>query len=279
MTFDQIDFIIIGAAKSATTSMQRALQSDPGVFMPDPELHFFSREFHRGEKWYLDQFAGTSERQIAGEKSNSYLDTREAPSLIKAAMPNVRLIAQLRNPVERAYSDYCMLYRRAEVGRDIENHLNPKHAETGRFLQGGLYCSQLEHYYDRFPAENISIYLFEDFKLDPMGQLRDVRNFIGPGENKVKLPPKVKDKTAPMLSPELRRKAQWLKPILTPLRKTSVFTSVRRMLVREVSYSPLTSDLRNRMIDFYLKDVEKLGRLMNRDLSHWLTETPSASNA
>src|SRR5882672_5350922 len=55
MQMNDIDFLIIGATKSATTWLQQCLQQDPSIYMPDPELHYFSREFHRGDKWYLDQ--------------------------------------------------------------------------------------------------------------------------------------------------------------------------------------------------------------------------------
>ena len=138
MKMSDIDFLIIGAAKSATTWLQRSLQADPAICMPDPELHFFSREFHRGNDWYFAQFPSHDVHQLVGEKSNSYLDCPQASPRIYSALPQAKLVAQLRNPVERAYSDYCMLYRRGEVGRDIELYLDPSNAVDSRFLAGGL---------------------------------------------------------------------------------------------------------------------------------------------
>jgi hypothetical protein len=247
--------------------------------MPDPEIHYFSREFHRGNEWYLNQFIGTHAGQVNGEKSNSYLDSPHCASLIRKSIPHARLIAQLRNPVERAYSDYCMLYRRAEVTRDIAEYLDPRRASKGRFLQGGLYHDQLMRFYDEFPSKQLAVFLFEDFKMDGKAQLANVKEFIGIAADNLALSGKVKDKTAPMLSPELRRKTKWLRPLVAPFRKTPAFAAARRLLVREVTYAPLSKDLRSRLIDYYASEAEKLGKLLQRDLTEWLqsnSERPQA---
>ena len=76
MLMEDIDFLIIGATKSATTWLQRSLQADPFVSMPDPELHYFSRAFSRGDDWYLSQFPASDLPLVVGEKSNSYLESR-----------------------------------------------------------------------------------------------------------------------------------------------------------------------------------------------------------
>jgi hypothetical protein len=280
MTFEEFHFLIIGAAKSATTSLQKALQVDDAVYMPDPELHYFSREYHRGPAWYLEQFAGARAGKIVGEKSNSYLDTPEAAARIHAALPLARLIAQLRNPIERAYSDYCMLYRRAEVGRDIDAHLDPRLAADGRFLRGGLYHDQLQRYFDLFHRDQILIVFFEDFRQDPHAQVGEIRRLIGLPSNFEFAPlnKKVKDKTSPTFSPEIQRKLSWIKPAVAPFRQFKAFKAVRNLLVREMSYSPLTPELRNRLIEFYAPDAEKLGKLLGRDMSKWLLDTPSTGS-
>lgn len=143
MEMGDIKFLIIGATKSATTWLQQSLQLDPQVYMPDPEIHYFSRYSDRGDQWYLDNIKPPSESLLIGEKSNSYLDTPAAAGRIHRSLPNVQLVAQLRNPVERAYSDYCMLHRRGDASADIERYLDPRQGAGGRFLEGGLYFQQL----------------------------------------------------------------------------------------------------------------------------------------
>ena len=179
MRLDDIDFLIIGATKSATTWLQKSLQTDPQVAMPDPELHYFSRESSRGDDWYLAQFPENAANRVAGEKSNSYLESADAAKLIAAKLPGVKLVAQLRNPVERAYSDYCMMYRRGEIGRDVARYLDPDRPQNTRLISAGLYYRQLRAFYDRFPSDHILVTLFDDMRSEPAKHLAAVRDFLG----------------------------------------------------------------------------------------------------
>lgn len=281
MKITDIDFLIIGATKSATTWLQRSLQADPKVYMPDPELHFFSREYGRGEDWYLAQFEGRESGQFTGEKSNSYLEDAKAAARISRSLPKAKLIVQLRNPVDRAYSDYCMLYRRGEVCRDIERYLDPARSQGMRFVEAGRYHNQLQIYYELFPAEQILVTFYEAINTEPESHLESVRSFLGlePGQSGRFLQPKVKDKTTPTLKPKLRRALSPLKPLVAPMRGNPAFEKVRGVLTSEISYKPIPAHLRNSLIDYYSDDVEKLGRLIGRDLSGWLLDTSASAAA
>lgn len=280
MQAEDIDFLIIGAAKSATTWLQRTLQADPAVSMPDPELHYFSRFHHRGHAWYFDQFPRTEGRKLTGEKSNSYLDTPVAAERVKALLPHASLIVQLRNPVERAYSDYCMLYRRGEVDGDIRAYLGARRDARNRFLVGGCYHEQLQRYREHFPESQMLVLLFEDMIADRDAQVKQVRSFLGLGANLglAAVTKKVKDRSEPMIGPRLRKVIKPLKPLLRPFRANPVFAAVRGMLAREISYPPLTPELRSQLIDFYSADVERLARLLKRDLSSWLEPDRTATS-
>ena len=271
MQFSDIDFIIIGAAKSATTWLQTQLQSDPAVYMPDPELHYFSREYSRGQDWYLSQFSEEGLGRTVGEKSNSYLYVPEAAARLHRDLPQVKLIAQLRNPVERAYSRYCMLFRRGEVGADIESYLDPSLGENIQFLVAGNYASHLQSYIDLFGCERLLILFFEGVLDDPETQMSRVRAHLG-------LPPhplapdwreKVKDKTVPVVPARLRKGLAWVKPIVRPLRGTPVFEAVRGSIARKTQYPQLTDELRQRLNEYYGPSIEALEQISGQSLSHW----------
>ncbi len=273
MKMNDVDFLIIGAAKSATTWLQKSLQLDSEICMPDPELHYFSREYSRGHDWYLAQFGQCRDHQLCGEKSNSYLDDPLAAARIRESLPGAKLIAQLRNPIERAYSDYCMLYRRGEIGRNIDDHLDPRVAAGNRFLTGGLYFRQLQAYIDLFPPDQLLILLYEDVRSKPALQLNRVRHFIGasgPAPSRP-LAMKVKDKSTPTVNPVLKRNLRIMKPVVAPFRETRYFKALHGWFAESPDYPPLTKELRLRMIDFYAPGTEKLGALINRDLSEWLS--------
>jgi hypothetical protein len=280
MFMHEIDFLIIGATKSATTWLQQSLQQHPSIYMPEPELHYFSREYERGQAWYLEQFMPVAGQTLIGEKSNSYMDTPEACGRIRRDLPQVRLIAQLRNPVERAYSDYCMLFRRGEVGPDIAQYLDPSHAKGGRLLNGGLYYDQLRAYMDSFPADRMLVLLYEDILTAPLKQLDAIARFfaLDSGLGMPPLAEKVKDRTAPVISPGLRHVLAPFKAAVRPFRQTAMFRGVRSLIASEPSYAVLSSDLRKRLIDFYMPQMEKLAPLVGRDLSVWLTNVNAEKN-
>ncbi len=271
MQFKDIDFLIIGAGKSATTWLQTQLQADPAVYMPDPELHYFSREYDRGEDWYLSQFSDEGIGRTIGEKSNSYLYEPEGPARIHRVLPDVKLIAQLRNPVERAYSNYCMLFRRGDVGDDIETYLDPSQGENLRLLVAGEFALHLQAFIDLFGRERLLILFFEGVKNDPVGQMSQVRAHLG-------LPPralapdgldKVKDRTAPAVPTHISKRLAWMKPVVRPLRGTSAFEAVRGSIARKTPYPPLSEDLRERLYDFFWPSIEALEQMSGQSLNHW----------
>lgn len=278
MTLDDVDFLIIGATKSATTWLQKSLQTDHQVGMPEPELHYFSRKFDRGDDWYLAQFPQNADGLVAGEKSNSYLESAEAAGLISRKLPKVKLVAQLRNPVERAYSDYCMMYRRGEIGRDVACYLDPRRPQNTRLISAGLYHKQLRPFYDRFPSDQILVTFFEVMKLRPQDHLGAVREFLGlaSGGTVACIQTKIKDKTTPMVGPRVRRALRPIKPLAALFRDTAYFRKVHAMLSRETRYAPLPAGVRERLVDYYAPDVEALGRMIGRDLSAWLADSPAS---
>jgi hypothetical protein len=268
----KIDFLIIGATKSATTWLQQSLQRHPEIYMPDPELHFFSREYEKGMNWYASQFASAADGMRIGEKSNSYMDTPEACGRIRQALPHVLLLAQLRNPVERAYSDYCMLFRRGEVGSDIGNYLDPRVAAGTRFLNGGLYYDQLRDFMDSFPTDQLLILLYEDIVSAPERHLGSVAEFLRLDVG-LTIPPvesRVKDRTQATISPGLRKVLAPLKSAVRPFRQAAAFQYARNLIAKEPTYTPLGVDLKCRLIDYYTPQVEQLESVIGRQLLPWL---------
>ena len=101
------DFLGIGTQKGGTTYLHRLLQQHSQVFLAHPkEVHYFSLHQNRGLDWYADHFAEASIEQHCGEVTPYYLFHSLAAERIQAAIPSVKLIVLLRDPVERALSQY-----------------------------------------------------------------------------------------------------------------------------------------------------------------------------
>ncbi len=96
------DFLIIGAMRSGTTSLYRYLGAHPEVFMTPKELQFFTEHFSRGLDWYRRQFVTAGHRSVLGEATADYLARESAMQRIAHTLPTVKMIASLRNPVDRS---------------------------------------------------------------------------------------------------------------------------------------------------------------------------------
>ncbi|NNC52546.1 MAG: sulfotransferase [Erythrobacter sp.] len=272
------DFVIIGAAKAATTWIQAQLQANPAIFMPDPEPHFFSREYEKGEDHYLDWFRDHPARAtLLGEKSADYLSDPQVAARMAQMLPDARLVVQLRNPVGRAYSDYKMFYRRGEVNDRPEDYLSDPDNPHPRFLLDGLYGKHLSGWLEHFPREQLLVFTYEDVSRDPVGVIERVCGHIGaPITINDELIYKRENNSREMLLPLLMRKvlAPFKEPV-RPFRGKFWFESARSLLAREVRYPELDPGLREHMEEFYREDIELTEQLTGLDLSAW--KAPAAS--
>ena len=112
------DFVVIGAQKAGTTSLYRMLRKHPQVHMPrTKELHYFDFHYERGPEWYAAQFRPGRWERRRGEATPNYMWGPLARQRLIADLPSARIIAILRNPVDRAYSHYWHDRRRREMER------------------------------------------------------------------------------------------------------------------------------------------------------------------
>ncbi|HEU4677805.1 MAG TPA: sulfotransferase domain-containing protein, partial [Candidatus Paceibacterota bacterium] len=135
-----IDFIGLGAQKSGTSWAYTCLYEHPAVCMPQKELHFFSRpRFEEGKEWYEAQFKNCAPGKLRGEWSTSYLYSPDAPERIRSLYPNAKLLAILRNPIDRAYSQYRNAVRAGEIPKSMPfraySAKEPSVWEQGRYAE------------------------------------------------------------------------------------------------------------------------------------------------
>lgn len=274
------EFIVIGAAKAATTWIQAQLQANPAIYMPDPEPHFFSREYERGENHYRDWFKhAPSQVNAIGEKSADYLSDPAVPARIAAMVPDARLIVQLRDPVERAYSDYKMYFRRGLVSATPEDYLTSTDHEYRRFLCDGLYGQHIRKWLEYFPKEQILAFRFEEVKAKPRAVVEQVSRHIGidPVFDETLAERPENDSRARLLPLPVRNMLAPLKDTVRPLRGKPWFEAARSLMAREVSYPPLSAELRTRLEDFYREDILLAEQLLELDLSSWHLERAAAA--
>jgi hypothetical protein len=152
------DFLICGAQKAGTTALTFYLRNHPGIFIPwKKELHFFDADFNfnKGLDFYTRQFAGASQAQVTGEGTPIYMYLNKIPGRIAPALPGIKLIFILRNPVDRAWSHYWDSVKRGKEEMSFEHAINLeedriiKDEVSKRFfsyLDRGKYIDQINAY-------------------------------------------------------------------------------------------------------------------------------------
>jgi hypothetical protein len=185
------DFLIIGAAKCGTTSLYNYLIEHPDVAgAAAKELRFFDVKFRKGWDWYLAQFPERGAAQIVGESSPTYLFDPSVPGRVKTALPNAKLIVMLRNPVDRAYSQYTFRTRRLETASFRDEMLADiaRWQATGMavekvegspsYIARGIYADQLDRWFAHFPQDQFHIIRSEDLFADPVPVFAAVLEFL-----------------------------------------------------------------------------------------------------
>ena len=293
------NFFIIGTQKTWTTSLYHYLNQHPQIYMsPRKEPHFFEgmhSEFHRpglrtlpvtNLEDYQALFEGVSDEKAIGEASASYLYSPRAPALIKRSVPHPRLIAVLRNPADRAYSNFVHL---VQVGREpLATFVEALQAEYRRILenwgplwhykQKGFYYAQVKRYLDTFGRDQVKIYLYDDLRGSPLSMLRDIFRFLDVDDtfapdlsiehNTAGVP---KNKSIYSMATRLASRNPALKHAIL---ERFLPAGPRRYIKNKIFVKPppLPTEVRQQLIYSCREDILKLQELIGRDLSPWLND-------
>ena len=191
------DFIIAGAPRSGTQWLYTTADRHPDIVMAKPiapEPKFFLRDdlYERGLAYYSATWFATIPREkLAGEKSTNYLESATAAQRIAESLPDVRLVFVLRNPVDRAFSNYLWSRQNGLEDDDFETALareetreqsvpeDLRYARPHAFFSRGLYAQLLQPYFQRFPRERMLVLRYEDIALAPGEVAESLHRFLG----------------------------------------------------------------------------------------------------
>jgi Sulfotransferase domain len=234
------DFLYVGTSKAGSTWLFNVLAGHPDVYLAsDKGLYYFDAHFDRGADWYLDHFRD-SNAAVRGEVSHSYLSSPEAPARIAALAPGARLLVCLREPVDRAFSDYLDLRKNQQFDGPFAAALE----RYPRLLDRGCYATHLRRYLDVFPREQLLVQLFDDLKADPQAYADRVFDFLG--VSRVVLPQSDLRSRMPAGVPRSNTAAAAAKSASRLVRRTGLRrlrSRVKRSaLVRQALYRPYADD-------------------------------------
>lgn len=290
------NFLIVGVQKAGTTSIYNYLDQHPQVYMsPVKETNFLEKDWetidpttiknkHNGIytfEQYCQLFEGVKDEIAIGEASPNYLfHYRDSAERIQHYVPGAKLIAILRNPADRAYSDYLMHVRDAVNYRPLSEQIKFS-AHKSFMLRKGFYYEPIAYYFEKFGRENLKICLYDDLCQSPTEFMQDIYQFLGVDPN---FSPNMAFKAQVAQVPknqavnELLRKQNPIRSsaatILKYLLPLETRQKIRAALIQlnsqdkdKASFSP---EDRQQLVDLYREDILKLQDLIDRNLSAWL---------
>lgn len=294
------NFLIIGAARCGTTALARYLSQHPDVYLSDPkEPHFLSFadqhvDFHGpGDDVMMNQcvvtdpdayfslFARASGHRAIGEGSVSTLYYHERSiEAIQRYVPDSKFIVMLRNPIQRAYSNFLYTTSRGfepesdfQAALDDETRRVENWHHLWHYTRMGFYCDSLRAFQDAFGADRVKVVLFEAFESDSPAIIRDLYSFLGVDERFVPDTAVVINRSGTARSWPVRVAMHLAhrQPVVKNTLKALVPMRIREQ-IRNASLAkpPIPVDAAIRLRDVYTEEIHNLGKFLKEDLNHWL---------
>jgi hypothetical protein len=222
------DFLILGAQKAGTTALYAYLRWHPEITGPSfKEVSFFDRHYAHGERWYRAHMP-VRRSGVVGEASPSYLFHPLAPERVARMLPEARLIALLRNPVDRAFSHYQhevalgreqLTFEEALAREDerMQGELERMLADPSYFSHAwwnytyaarGRYAEQLERWHAAFPREQVLVLLTDDLAADTAGTYRRTLEFLGVADRGLESYPRIFEREYGEMDPDTRARLE-----------------------------------------------------------------------
>lgn len=289
-----IDFFCLGVFKAATTYIAKIIDLHPEASISTgKEVHYFNKyyglsrvnpNFDKPVSWYKSFFLSARKDQKVGDVSPMYFVDPEAPKKIKELYPNAKLIICLRDPVQRAYSHYMM--EKTDKSLWVADYTFEEVMVHNRFYtESGLYYKQLQKYLEYFKLNQFHFIFFEDIERNPKKVSKDLYTFLGFKNTDLYFG---SDKTNPYSKPRI----EWLNKVLMGfiylrhntlrlkwlkegfIRKSltesgKLFVRIKNLNRNSSPYKPLDIEVRQRLVEKFIDDIEKLEKILNRDLSDW----------
>lgn len=173
----KVGFIGIGSQKSATSWLHHMLSKHPEIGASDPkELNYFTANYDRGEFWYERNFPDSPEGTIKGECSPTYFFSHSAPSRAFAYNPDLKLIAILRDPIARAFSNHLHEIRKRHIPGSCS--FEDGMAANPAYVLQSQYKANLMRWMEYFDRKSLLILIAEDIRDDPKTAFNAVCNHL-----------------------------------------------------------------------------------------------------
>ncbi len=297
------NFLIVGAARSGTTSLYHYLDQHPDIYFSEtkePCFLAYARGLYKGEVHrhavtdldnYVKLFSPGISNEWRGEASAIYLHLHtEVINNIEFYIPHhkdLRIIMILRNPIERAFSQYMRNVRNLQETISFEEAIRMETERKSKgfnsdffYIERGFYHDQVKDFVEKF--KYIKVILYEDFSKDPLKEIDDIFDFLQlkrsfnintdqhfnkSGKPKFKFLLKLQMALIYKKNP-IKSVAKFMLP--KKIRKTTARHFTNLVYDHTLEKQSVSKETYLKLLEIYRSDIEQLGKLIGRDLSGWL---------
>jgi hypothetical protein len=281
-----VDFIGIGAQKSGTSWIAECLAEHPEVCMARDqyggllkEVHFFDWNYDRGFRYYEQHFDQCRSNEVNGEFTPMYLYDEAVAERIYQYNPNVRLLVCLRNPVDRAWSQY----QAGKAGWSGRTFWEVAERQP-EIIERGYYARQLKCYLRFFPQDQIHVCFYDDLKEEPQRFMQQIYAFLGVDDGYI--PAQLAERSNATQKIEFRypliercrqtvRTMSYRTPAVHAALRTLRLGKFERMLSKwntrpaDRIGEGVPAEIREELVSHYRDDIAELEQLVGRELPQW----------
>ena len=260
------------------------LYAHPEICKPRRGIHYFNQNYDKGKEWYLKQIVKEHKKQIVNVKYGEFSTTYSYPECvftvlkrIKSDFPHVKILINIRNPIERAKSDYLRSVKRNEV----KNVGLLKACELNReFINRGFYANIIEAFQNEFGSVNIHVTKFEDIKYNSAKTIERIYSFLGVN-NKFRAE-NLTEKRGSAYNPRIAvieyyiQKYQSAGRAIERRYNINLFKKKSKTFINKIrKYNERKSDsdykYKKYLLNVYREDIYKTQKLTGFNLSEWLS--------
>lgn len=268
-------FFVIGPPRTGTSWLHKVLAEHTVLPSPAKETRFFDTHFHRGFEWYRAHYRNSNGNRRVGEVAPTYFASTEARKRIAQTLPHARVVCIFRNPVERVLSLYRLKRAYGMIPWSFEQAIlrDPELMESSR------YATKLRAWQDALGTEQVLATVYDDLRDDPQSYMDTLADFIGiprfvltPAQ--IRYVHSSENMTHPRSFQRTRSAtlmAEWFKARRLDAVVAAVKSSplIKLFLGGGPAFSELSREVRFRLHERFLPEVEELEALLHRDLSAW----------
>lgn len=265
-------FIHVGPQRTGTTWLYEVLKEEVAFPRGTKETMFFDLYHGKGIDWYEHLFVDSDHRKPLVEIAPTYFHSDEARDRIRKYIPDCRILCTLRDPVERLYSLYKLMLEYGVTNLSFEQAVE----EHPLMMASSQYEYNITRWFETFGRENVAVFLFDDLQKDPAKYLQMICHHLG--LEPPRLPPerlRSTEKEAPARNYQVARLGLRLSHWLRGMQFYGVVNIARRIGVRDLFFGggealhPMALETSIKLRELFCPEVERLERLLKRDLSAW----------